>query len=196
MGKAMNSVWQEEQAKFEAAKTTAATKKKKKSRDKYRVEWPPGCEKYGAGFAFCFGGDDSGSATAEILLLKRSATSGNPLSWGLPGGNLDETDESLLFTAQRESLEEMAKLPERYEVIKEVTTRRGKRMQKWYRVFVARVSKQDREHFQPILNDEHIEYKWVEVSKLSELGLHPVVQLLFSSAGELPMRDFVELVKP
>jgi 8-oxo-dGTP pyrophosphatase MutT (NUDIX family) len=187
----MNSVWQEEQAKFEVE---TATKKKEKKKDKYKIEWPPGCDKYGAGFAFCFGGD--GGDSAEIFLLKRSATSGNPLTWGLPGGNVDKTDESLLFTAQRESIEEMAKLPESYEVIKEVTTRRGKRMQKWYRVFVARVSKEDRENFQPVLNDEHIEYKWVEVSKLSDLGIHPVVQLLFSSAGELPMSDFVALVKP
>ena len=96
----------------------------------YLVDLPTGCEKLGAGFAFSCGG--------AILLLKRSATSGNPLTWGLPGGNTDKTDPTLLFTAERESVEEMGKLPEGFEVLREVTTRRGKRLQKWYRVFVAR----------------------------------------------------------
>ncbi|QDZ19756.1 Nudix hydrolase domain-containing protein [Chloropicon primus] len=154
----------------------------------YEVEWPPGCEKLGAGFAFSCG--------QEVLLLKRSPNSGNPLTWGLPGGNVDKTDESLLFAAKREAVEEMEQLPEGFEVVREVTTRRGKRLQKWYKVFVARISEAVKEAYKPALNDEHTEYKWVDVKELHMLNLHPVVSLLFSSTGELPVEQFQKLMAP
>ena len=147
-----------------------------------------GCEKYGAGLLFC--------CEREVLLLKRSPKSGNPLTWGLPGGNVDATDETLLFTAERESIEEMEKLPKNYKVIKEVTTRRGKRMQKWYKVFVASISKEEKDTFEPVLNNEHVEYKWIDVSLLQGMHdkLHPVVRLVFASNGELPLKEFEKLL--
>ena len=157
-------VWVGEQRKFEDAKR----------KKKYVVDWPEGCEKYGAGFVFCCG--------TELLLLKRSATSGNALTWGLPGGNVDYTDASLLYTAERESREELGKLPENYQVLQEFVTKRGKRLQKWYKVFLAKISEEEKERYKPNLNYEHVEYKWVDVDNLKSLELHPVVQLLLKDS--------------
>lgn len=42
-----------------------------------------------------------------MLLLKRAADSGNPLTLGLPGGNADAEDADLMATAVREAGEEM-----------------------------------------------------------------------------------------
>jgi len=89
---------------------------------------------------------------------------------------VDSTDPTLLFTAEREAVEEMARLPQGFEVIKEVVTRRGKRMQKWYKVFVAKISDAEREAFKPSLNKEHVEYRWFDVNQLGSLLLHPVVK--------------------
>lgn len=47
----------------------------------------------------------------EALLLRRSATSGNPGTLGLPGGNKDAEDEDLMTTALREAREEMGSVP-------------------------------------------------------------------------------------
>ena len=47
----------------------------------------------------------------EALLLRRSATSGNPGTLGLPGGNKDAEDEDLMTTALREATEEMGLVP-------------------------------------------------------------------------------------
>ena len=153
----------------------------------YEVAWPPGCEKLGAGFAFCCGQD--------VLLLKRSPKSGNPLTWGLPGGNVDKTDASFQSAAERESVEEMGRLPEGFTVIKEVTTRRGKRLQKWYKVIVARISRAVKDSFEPTLNNEHTEYRWVDVKDLHTLQLHPVVSLLFASTGEFPLEQFQRVME-
>ena len=46
------------------------------------------------------------------MLLKRSTESGNPETWGLPGGNAEAQEAGdLLGTASREATEEMGELP-------------------------------------------------------------------------------------
>lgn len=62
----------------------------------------------------------------EVLLLKRTSNH-NHGTWGLPGGNADGTDVSLLETARREAVEEMGPNLPPFEVVAEVPTRRGKR---------------------------------------------------------------------
>jgi 8-oxo-dGTP pyrophosphatase MutT (NUDIX family) len=57
-----------------------------------------------------------------VLLLQRSPLSGNPGTWGLPGGNADATDTCLLHTARREAEEEMGAVPE-FEVLFELLTK-------------------------------------------------------------------------
>ena len=91
-------------------------------------------------------------------------------------------DASLLYTAERESREEMGKLPENYQVLQEFVTKRGKRLQKWYKVFLAKISEEEKERYKPNLNYEHVEYKWVDVDNLKSLELHPVVQLLLKDS--------------
>lgn len=57
--------------------------------------------------------------------------------------------------------------------------RRGKRLQKHYTVFVASVEQEIRDSWQPALNDEHIEFEWVNLRcAASRPDLHPVVALL------------------
>ncbi|GIL65693.1 hypothetical protein Vafri_19373 [Volvox africanus] len=72
--------------------------------------------KVGAGLLICCEG--------ACLLLRRSETSGNPGTWGLPGGNADPEDAGqLLNTAMRESREELGELPPGMSVLGSVLTR-------------------------------------------------------------------------
>jgi 8-oxo-dGTP pyrophosphatase MutT (NUDIX family) len=50
------------------------------------------------------------SSEGKVLLLKRSSKH-NDKTWGLPGGNAEPTDSSLLATAQREATEELGEVP-------------------------------------------------------------------------------------
>ena len=60
------------------------------------------------------------SEAGDTLLLKRSS-SHNDRKWGLPGGNVEEGDGSLIETARREATEEMGPLPP-FEVKGEILT--------------------------------------------------------------------------
>lgn len=62
----------------------------------------------------------------EVLLLQRNSKH-NHGTWGLPGGNADDTDTSLLETARREAAEEMGPSVPPFQVVAEVLTKRGKR---------------------------------------------------------------------
>lgn len=61
-----------------------------------------------------------------MLLLQRTSKH-NYGTWGLPGGNADDTDADLLGTATREAREEMGEGLPRFEVVAQVLTKRGKR---------------------------------------------------------------------
>ena len=135
-------------------------------------------EKIGAGFLFCCEG--------EILLLKRSPKSGNPNTLGLPGGNrdIDDPDDDILSTAVRESKEEMGSLPE-HKVVGRVLTKRGKRLQKHYTVFLAQIARRTKESWIPQLNEEHLMYVWMPFEEaVKRNDLHPVVQILLISGPE------------
>jgi hypothetical protein len=57
----------------------------------------------------------------------------------------------------------------------QVLTRRGKRLQKHYTVFVCKL-KGDRDAYQPKLNEEHSQWKWIAVEELrNRQDVHPVV---------------------
>jgi 8-oxo-dGTP pyrophosphatase MutT (NUDIX family) len=56
-----------------------------------------------------------------VLLLQRRSKH-NDGKWGLPGGNAEEADASLLDTARREAAEEMGDVPD-FEVTGVVETR-------------------------------------------------------------------------
>ncbi|KAF8070866.1 NUDT15 [Scenedesmus sp. PABB004] len=130
-------------------------------------------EKLGAGLLLCCEG--------KVLLLKRSSKH-NDATWGLPGGNADAADEGqLLSTATREAHEELGAVPP-FDVRAQVVTKRGKRAQKHFTVFLADVNSQVAASFIPKLNAEHSAWEWVPWARVlaGELALHPVVALLVS----------------
>jgi 8-oxo-dGTP pyrophosphatase MutT (NUDIX family) len=128
------------------------------------------------------------------LLLRRSPTSGNPNSLGLPGGNADSEDANLLETAIREATEEM-ETPPAHTLLNSSNpflTRRGKRLQKHYSVFIAEIAPETRDTWQPVLNEEHSAWEWVPLDTLhTRQDLHPVVKLLLL---EEPNKSQVEAV--
>lgn len=107
-------------------------------------------KKHGAGFLF--------KSDNEVLLLLRSGKSKNSNTWGLPGGNLD-SNESELEAAVRETTEEIGGCPPNFHVLGKIDILRGKNNQKLYNVYLAEISKNDKNQFKPQLNNEHIEYK-------------------------------------
>ena len=115
----------------------------------------------------------------KVLLLKRSMASGNPGTWGLPGGNRDEEDNGDLYmTAVREATEEMGNtVPDDLRNMGVILTKRGKQGLKHYTVFVMETKNGE---FVPSLNEEHTEFAWVDVKSLMDgshnrYDLHPVV---------------------
>lgn len=114
----------------------------------------------------------------QVLLLQRRSRH-NDFKWGLPGGNAEGEDGTPLETAQREAIEEMGQLPP-FQVSFELLTKRGKDKEKHYRVFVCKVKQEDKEMYQPDLNEEHRDWKWIELAQLQNMKgeLHPVVKKL------------------
>ena len=128
----------------------------------------------------------------QALLLRRSPTSGNPNTLGLPGGNQDAQDNAdLMQTAIREAIEEMGSPLPQFSVVKSFLIKRGKRLQKHFTVFLAMVTPEAKEAWGgPHALDvtEHTGYAWVSVEELAGgvggemtaqgLELHPVVRRL------------------
>eukprot|EP00879_Flechtneria_rotunda_P010471 GHRR01010947.1.p1 GENE.GHRR01010947.1~~GHRR01010947.1.p1 ORF type:complete len:176 (+),score=60.36 GHRR01010947.1:118-645(+) len=127
-------------------------------------------EKVGAGLLLCCNG--------KVLLLKRNSKH-NDKTWGLPGGNVEATDDSLLGTAIREASEEFGVVPP-FETKAQIFTRRGKQKQKHYTVFVADVQPTVQQQHVPQLNHEHTEWRWVPWNEViaGQLDLHPVMRKL------------------
>jgi ADP-ribose pyrophosphatase YjhB (NUDIX family) len=122
---------------------------------------------------------DASNREYKVLLLKRSMASGNPGTWGLPGGNRDEEDNGDLYTtAVREATEEMGDtVPDDLRNLGVILTKRGKQGLKHYTVFVMETKNGE---FVPSLNEEHTEFAWVDVKSLMDdsqnrYDLHPVV---------------------
>jgi hypothetical protein len=57
-------------------------------------------------------------------------------------------------------------------------------LQKHYTVFVASVLKEIQESWKPTLNDEHVDFEWINLRcAASRPDLHPVVALLLRDPG-------------
>lgn len=127
----------------------------------------------------------------RILLLLRSATSGHPFTWGLPGGNLDEADDdagdagrssssslSVSFAAAlRETSEEIGAVPPSAATELAngtalarggMVTHRGKRLQKKYVVFAVKCDDEETSKWTPTLNDEHTAFGWFDAADVAQ----------------------------
>jgi 8-oxo-dGTP pyrophosphatase MutT (NUDIX family) len=93
--------------------------------------------------------------TRRYLYLMRSDPK-HPGAWGLPGGRV-ESGETLLDAMNRECCEELGFVPEYFRMIpleKFTTADLGFE----YHTFFCIVDTE----FQPILNDEHLGYAWID----------------------------------
>ena len=108
-----------------------------------------------------------------ILLLKRADTG----LWAFPGGH-QEPGETLLETAERESVEEIGVKPSQLRLFRRTVDADAD-----FTTFLS-----DGPQFAPTLNDEHTEWTWGEVGAFPE-PLHPQVaiclKLLFSNEREV-----------
>ena len=67
----------------------------------------------------------------------------------------------------------------------QVLTKRGKRLQKHYTVFICKLDPAEKESYQPQLNEEHSQWKWIHVDELrSRTDVHPVVHLVLHDHWE------------
>lgn len=142
-----------------------------------RVEMPSGVEKLGAGMLLCrpaaaaAASSSSAPSPPELLLLRRRSKHHGG-AWGLPGGNA-EPGETLLATAAREAREELGQggVPP-FAVRARLDTRRGKRGQKLYAVFVAAVAAADANAavFRPTLNEEHSDWQWFGAGEVERVA--------------------------
>ena len=58
----------------------------------------------------------------------------------------------------------------------QILTRRGKRLQKHYTVFVCKLDPAEKDAYQPQLNEEHSQWKWITAAELrARTDVHPVV---------------------
>jgi 8-oxo-dGTP pyrophosphatase MutT (NUDIX family) len=74
------------------------------SSEKYIANHPGAEYKYLATGALVF--DDSNPSAPRILLIQRSASDSSPGRWEIPGGGVDDDDESILHAVARELWEE------------------------------------------------------------------------------------------
>lgn len=109
----------------------------------------------GAGFLFTDGD--------TILLLKRNAKGESPEKWATPGGK-QETGESFLDTAIRETKEETGRVPE-YKIISQIDTHTGDFT---FRTFIASTKR-----FNCELSGEHTAYDWFPLDNVDKADLHP-----------------------
>jgi 8-oxo-dGTP pyrophosphatase MutT (NUDIX family) len=116
----------------------------------------------------------------KILLLKRAHWTMDPLLWGIPGGAVpvDQNKEPMDIkqSAIKETTEEIGGFPEGYWSKKYVNQKPGSKFK--YTTFVVEVD----EEFNPILNDEHLDFDWVDLDKLPQ-DVHPGVAWVVKKLG-------------
>lgn len=131
----------------------------------------------------------------------------------MPGGNSDDSDGSLLDTAEREAAEEMGGLPAGFSVLHRLDTRRDAKKKgggddddddddgesfKFYAVFVCRVPASGAAAFKPRLEaDEVRDWRWWSIADATALagtpgGLHPVVVDVLTGAGGKELGQVLE----
>ena len=99
----------------------------------------------------------------KVLLLRRSEKGDGNGTWGLPGGKVEE-GESFIDAAKREAKEECGRVEgSRFEHIHEKDG-----MHEWT-TFFFRIKRP----FKCRLSDEHNDYRWVDLDKVSSMELHP-----------------------
>ena len=151
----------------------------------------------------------------RILLLQRKSKH-HDRAWGLPGGNTEERDGSLLDTAEREAAEEMGGLPAGFSVLHRLDTRRDAKQKKksdvdgnddddesfkFYAVFVCRVPRAGADAFKPRLEaDEARDWRWWTIPDAAALakqpgGLHPVLADVLAGAGAAELGAVLEEAK-
>ena len=118
----------------------------------------------------------------KLLVLQRAPETGNGGTWGIPGGQRTN-DEASYAAALREAQEEMGDMPA-HAIIGQVKVERPGRV---YELFAVRGRKRIKKEWQPDLNEEHDNYKWVDIewcqSHLEKL--HPVLEMLISDPEQL-----------
>ncbi|EFJ50326.1 hypothetical protein VOLCADRAFT_120630 [Volvox carteri f. nagariensis] len=73
----------------------------------------------------------------------------------------------------REAREELGEIPTEMDVLGSILTRRGKSLQKHYTVFVASIPGATRASYQPTLNPEHTEWRWLDLRHAAVLAAAP-----------------------
>jgi hypothetical protein len=67
----------------------------------------------------------------------------------------------------------------------QVLTKRGKHLQKHYTVFICTVKPDVRDVWEPVLNEEHSEFQWIEATTLrAQSNMHPVTELVLKDHWE------------
>ena len=126
----------------------------------------------------------------KILVLKRSKRTRNGGKWGLPGGRIDQ-DESWYRAARRESAEELKTVPE-HGIVGSITVHRSHRL---YAIFACRGSKKALGSWQPELNHEHDDWRWVNYAwiRAHQDKLHPVLQrIIVDKTGRKWIRSMMK----
>ncbi|KAK9908333.1 hypothetical protein WJX75_006239 [Coccomyxa subellipsoidea] len=122
-------------------------------------------------------------ADGDKVMLMRKVGKHGPGKWGLPGGSADSKDADDLATAEREAKEEVGGVPA-HEVKGQIQIRRkGKHGVKLHTVFIATVASGASAAFQPAMNEEHLEVKWLPLSEavaLPPAQVHPVLAEVLS----------------
>lgn len=112
--------------------------------------------------------------TGKLLLLQRSSTVQLPHTWGGAGGALD-VGEKPLQAVRRECLEELG-YTGKVEYKKIATFVDGSFKYHNYFGFVSK-------EFEPKLNAEHEDFKWMFFSQHYPLQLHPGIDWLYAHRG-------------
>lgn len=103
----------------------------------------------------------------KTLVLKRAHYKNDKWSgfWNFPGGQ-GEPDESPYDTALRETLEETGLSPDHYQVVDHV----GHQSDTFHYVMFIGICKSE---LTPTLDHEHTEWKWVPISLIPDMEMHP-----------------------